>query len=207
MKQERNQNICKLYQTGDTMTEIGKKYNLTNERVSQILRENAIRIKRRSETKNKYKIVGDIVEIQTAKGETLLIDKQDIERVSKYSWCIGAKNRVVANINGKVNYLHRFILENPNGVVDHINGNNRDNRRCNLRITDAKGNARNNISHNKYGVNGIRKTPAGNYQARITVNYKEINVGTFKTLEEAQQARKEAEAKHFGEYAPTKRYQ
>ena len=90
--------------------------------------------------------------------------------------------------------------------MDHINGNNRDNRRVNLRITTPNGNAKNNVSKNKYGVNGIRKTPHSKYQARITVDYKYIHIGTFETLDEAIFARKQAEKKYFGEYAPTSRY-
>lgn len=49
---------------------------------------------------------------------------------------------------------------------------------------------------NPNGFRGIRKKYHG-YQARIIVDYKEIYLGTFKTLKEAIEARKEAE-KHYG---------
>ena len=48
---------------------------------------------------------------------------------------------------------------------------------------------------NKNGFRGIRKK-CNVYQARITVNYKEIYLGTFRTLQEAINARKEAEKKY-----------
>lgn len=48
---------------------------------------------------------------------------------------------------------------------------------------------------NPNGFRGIRKK-RNVYQARITVEYKEIYLGTFKTLEEAIIARKEAEKKY-----------
>lgn len=50
-------------------------------------------------------------------------------------------------------------------------------------------------AYNKLGFNGIRKK-YHTYQARITVNYKEIYLGNFKTLEQAIKARKDAEAKY-----------
>ncbi len=149
----------------------------------------------------------DYIKGFTAKGVEFLIDKADFEKVSKYSWCVSCTNRLVANVSGKVVYMHRYILDSPDGIVDHINGNNKDNRRSNLRITTCKGNARNNISKNKFGVNGIRTTKNGKYNARITVNYKMIHIGNFDTLEEAVEARINAEKKYFGEYAPCDRYE
>lgn len=145
-------------------------------------------------------------ECYTKSGCLFLISKCDYEKVSKYSWCESKTKRIVANVHGKVVYLWRYLLDNPDGVVDHINGNNKDNRRENLRITDIKGNGRNNISNNKFGCNGIKLTKYNRYYARITVDYKEIYLGTFKTLEEAISARIKAKKKYFGEYAPTARY-
>lgn len=43
---------------------------------------------------------------------------------------------------------------------------------------------------------GVRQEPCGNWNARITVDKKEIHIGSFKTLTEAIKARKEAEAKY-----------
>lgn len=48
---------------------------------------------------------------------------------------------------------------------------------------------------NPNGFRGIRKKHH-TYQARITVSYKEIYLGNFKTLGEAVEARKEAEKKY-----------
>lgn len=49
--------------------------------------------------------------------------------------------------------------------------------------------------YNKLGYAGIRQK-GKTFQARITVNYKELYLGAFKTVEEAIRARKEAEAKY-----------
>lgn len=154
--------------------------------------------------KYEYNKEGNHYIIITKKGERILIDADDFDKVKKHSWCIN-RGRVVANIKCKVVYLHRFILGIKNGVIDHINGVQLDNRKRNLRITDRYGNARNNNSHNKYGCNGIRKTAAGKYNARITYDYKEIHIGNYKTLEEAIENRKKYEELLFKEYAPSSR--
>lgn len=205
-KKERNKIICRMYKEGETLRGIADSLKLTPERVSQILQENGIEINRRSVYNNTYEDIGHCIKGTTRKGVEFLIDKADYERVKNHSWVLSKTNRLVASVNGKVVFLHRFILGVDGGIIDHINGNNRDNRRENLRITDCKGNARNNISKNKFGVNGIRQKPNGKYEARITVNYKSVSLGTYATVEEAIQARIQGEKRYFGEYAPTKRY-
>ena len=110
----------------------------------------------------------------------------------------------MSTINSKKIFLHRFILNTPsNKVVDHINGNTLDNRESNTRICTQANNSKNRIYKTSKGkVPGIYQQYGenGNYSVRITVNYKSIHVGTFKTYEEAVKARLEVEEKYFGEY-------
>lgn len=157
-------------------------------------------------SKNTVSIIGDIVELKTTKGETILIDATDLEQVNKYTWCVSKTGYAVANINHKVTKLHRYILSpSENQIVDHINGNKLDNRRCNLRLCDNASNVRNSKlqTNNKTGYPGIRLTESSTYNVRITVNRKEIHVGNFKTLEEAIEARIKAEREYYGEFAPS----
>ena len=84
-----------------------------------------------------------------------LIDIEDIEKVKNYYWNIrydkrhpNCTNYVESHkrINKKNTriHLHRLIMDCPdNMVVDHINGNNLDNRKCNLRIVTQSQNALN----------------------------------------------------------------
>lgn len=52
-------------------------------------------------------------------------------------------------------------------------------------------------SDNKTGYKGITKRKNGKYRVSITVNKKRINLGTYDSLEDAINARKEAEQKYF----------
>lgn len=102
---------------------------------------------------------------------------------------------------GKLIYLHRYIVNAPDGTyVDHINGNTLDNRKCNLRITNNADNVRNGKIriNNSTGINGVYfRKERNRFIATIKVNYKKINLGSFKTLEEATNARKLAEIKYW----------
>lgn len=158
--------------------------------------------------KNKYVIEDSVVKMYTHKGEEFLIDLEDLDEVSKYSWCLNKSGGyLVANIDKKVKRLHRFILgvANPKQLIDHINGNVLDNRKENLRLCDTKQNTRNcRISkNNTSGYPGVGITPSGRWRSRITVDRKEIRLGTFDTFEDAKKARIEAEIKYFGEFAPS----
>lgn len=87
--------------------------------------------------------------------------------------------------------------------IDHINGNRKDNRIENLREVDAKTNSINRKldKRNKFGCPGISirltKDGASHFRAKICVDGKIHNLGTFKTLGGAISARKRAE-KHYG---------
>jgi hypothetical protein len=158
---------------------------------------------------NDYIIKGDIVEMYTNKGEPFIFDLDCLERVKAYSWCTAHGSYLVANINYKVTRLHRYILglSCPETIVDHINGNPKDNRTINLRLCTLKQNSRNaKISiNNSIGYVGIRTTKEGKYKARIMVDRKEINLGVYDTFELAKDARIKGEIKYFGDFAPSKR--
>lgn len=157
--------------------------------------------------KNLYKTDGNTV-ILYYKDREILIDSEDLPKISKYSWCISKTGYAVANINYKVTKLHRYLLdlENPKKVADHINHNKLDNRKFNLRICNNTQNTRNSSlsKNNSTGVIGVSVRPSGRYRARIMVDRKEIALGTYDTIEEAKKARESGEMRYFGEYAPSK---
>jgi len=82
-----------------------------------------------------------------------------------------------------------FLNHTPCGlkvVVDHINNNSLDNRLENLQLISN----RENLSKDKKpksGYTGVYRNGKG-FLAQIQINKKTINLGTFKTAEEASEA-------------------
>jgi len=151
-------------------------------------------------------VCGEYAKIVTSKDQDIFVDTADVNFLNRYSWCVSKTGYAVANIGGKVTKLHRYLLSpKEDEVIDHMNGNPLDNRRCNLRITCQKNNSRNVAAAigSLTGIVGVSKTPTGRYRARITVDRKEIHIGTYETVEAATSARRKAEKKHFGQFAPS----
>jgi len=140
-----------------------------------------------------------------------LVDTDCLNIFSTHSWSTTKKGQnyyVVAETTkseGKrvVVYLHRLITNaEPHEIVDHINGNTLDNRNSNLRKTDKTGNARNMKARSKHGFKGISKLnrKSNPWTAKITVNYKTINLGTFANAEDAAKAYDTAARLYFGAF-------
>ena len=156
--------------------------------------------------KNTYDVQGDTVVVTTSSGKTFLVDTADLEQVQMYSWCFSKTGYLVATVDHRTVKLHRYLLQpDASAVVDHINGDPADNRRCNLRVCTVKDNARNAAvgKNNRTGVTGVKLVKSGRYVASIMVNRKHIVLGTFDTLEEAASVRREAEQRYFGEFSAT----
>lgn len=93
----------------------------------------------------------------------------------------------------------------PDGVVDHKNQIKTDNRLSNLRVASRAENGRNRrvSKANSSGVTGVRwHRSHRKWQAEIRVNWKLIHLGYFADIQTAVAARRAAELKHFGEFAP-----
>lgn len=129
-----------------------------------------------------------------------LFDIEEIEKINKYKWHLHYNKRfkrydVCANShfkNGKRQYLifSRFVMSCPdNMVIDHINHNTLDNRKCNLRVcTQFENNL--NKTNNTSGCPGVcwDKT-----RKKWHVMFKNKNLGRFETFEDAVKVRKQAE--------------
>lgn len=92
--------------------------------------------------------------------------------------------------------------------IDHINGDRTDNRITNLRNCTHTQNCRNckirkNNTSKCVGVHWDKNNRK--WQASIKVNYVSIHLGRFDDIEDAKQARIEAENKYYGEFAPSNR--
>jgi hypothetical protein len=85
----------------------------------------------------------------------------------------------------------------PVGQIDHINGVRDDDRICNLRDVSHKQNGYNQglKKNNRSGVTGVR-AKYGKWRAEIMVDGKSKYLGSFKEIEGAIEARKNAEIKY-----------
>lgn len=135
-----------------------------------------------------------------------LVDRADYDALSEYRWhpkkdgylyrVLSRRTETGPGITRSIS-LHRHIMGLEYGdqrEVDHINRNKRDNRRCNMRITDSAGNKqniglrRNNTSGFK-GVSYYSAYPDMDlkcrWKARAHHNGKEKSLGYYETAEKA----------------------
>lgn len=154
--------------------------------------------------KNTYELHDEYAEVFTS-NNSFLVDISDLSKIrdSLVKWNTaynpsGDFHYVVARINGKNNYLHRYLMDavGRSVHVDHINGNTLDNRRSNLRIVTPQQNNHNRHKLDKRNISGYRgvfwSTRAGKWLAKIQVGGKQIHCGHFDDVHEAGKAVKEA---------------
>lgn len=126
----------------------------------------------------------------------ILIDDDDYYTLMQYNWGMDRDGYLGTQTkNGKVR-MHRFITNttDPNIHVDHINGNTFDNRKQNLRLSDAERNSQNkskvkskNCTSQYIGVHyDITKDK---WRASITHKSRGYNLGSYDTEIEAVRAR------------------
>lgn len=138
-------------------------------------------------------------------GRLVQFDDQDAELISANKWFIreriDPKRALRLYVTShRLELMHRMIVCAPKGsMVDHINGDPLDNRRTNLRIVDARGNAHNQRKahrNSKTGFLGVdhlpSKYPNRPYRAQIKVGGKKLHLGQFETPEAAHAAYVEA---------------
>lgn len=154
------------------------------------------------------------VRVPLTRGLFALVDKADLHLLVGPKWHAstdgdGRRTYARAHKPGsghvyKPIWMHRIILDAPDGVkVDHINGDGLDNRRANLRLcTNAQNsyNSRLVRKGNDTGLKGVSRARRG-WFARITVNYKQIDLGVFPSSKLAALAYDAAARQHFGEFA------
>lgn len=135
------------------------------------------------------------------------IDDEDLPLVEQFRWWRSSTGYAVTWVRWlskrhKEVYMHRLLYGQALPVeVDHMDGNCLNNRRSNLRGCDHQHNSRNKglSRRNKSGVTGVYQR-FGRWRANIRVCGKLKHIGIFATVEEATQARLDAEVAHFGEF-------
>ena len=110
--------------------------------------------------------------------------------------CSNQNGYAILRIGPKNYQTHRIVWkwfygEEPPEMIDHIDGNKKNNRIDNLRATNHFANAMNTKMHrrNKTGVTGLsRRGPNGPWRARVQCFGVSYRVGTFTSIEEAEAA-------------------
>ena len=158
-------------------------------------------LKRTKYDKNLIIAKGNICEMElyNLKGKVIaktIFNHDHYGKVIKFKWCLtgmGYAFNVVNNL-----FLHHLIKGRKDGYdMDHKDGDRLNNLDSNLRQIKHKHNCWNKKVKGYYWEDA-RKS----FYTRIAVNKKTIFLGRFKTEQEAIKARKEAEKKYYGEYAP-----
>lgn len=121
-----------------------------------------------------------------------IIDAEDIEKVKNIKWRpVPKKNKLYVKM-GKGNnqeYLARFLLNYKGEFeVDHIDGNELDNRKTNLRIVEQKFN-KFNLAPKNISTTHIRGVSYNNKEKRYMIDFtcdkKRLYFKRFKTINEA----------------------
>lgn len=122
--------------------------------------------------------------------------------------CGNGKSYVNIQIGGKKYKRSRlaFLFMTgrwPTEHIDHINGNSLDDRWANIREATPTQNAQNVKRRKKVSAlpMGVRKNPSGRFSARIVVNRRHVQLGTFDTAQEAETTYQTARIKYYGEFA------
>lgn len=163
---------------------------------------------------NNYKIVDGkgVLEITRKDGTVVsfLIDVEDIELCKKYKWHVSAiKDKIYCGTwldDGSHKFLHQLLLSPPDGkVVDHIDGDEKNNQKSNLRIATQQENARNLKKHrSKTGVIGVTQDMRckNSFLARIYFSSTKSIQKTYRDKELAILQRLSWELMYFQDYAP-----
>jgi hypothetical protein len=151
--------------------------------------------------------VGILIESKKFGTHTVCIDKEDLPRVSVFSWMLCPhKHSMYAKATcfaGGIS-MHRLIMSFPDGqVIDHADKCGLNNRKSNLSICSYSENSMRRKKSNRGSIyKGVYAGRLFNgFKSSIRCNGKFIHLGYFNTEIEAAVAYNNGAKKYFGEYA------
>jgi hypothetical protein len=151
-------------------------------------------------------------EIRLTKGFVAIVDDDKFELLNSMRWyaCV-SRNTVYAQRRfyrkdgtSEVVGMHRFLMNYPDGEVDHINGLGSDNRMENLRVVSHRENIVSGYERKEKMYSQLRgvtfdkqkKSHLKPWKSAIYREGKSINLGQFTTPEDAHQAYLHAKETH-----------
>ena len=162
---------------------------------------NAERIKKQRKF-NEYKIVDGYVKVKLNDENHMLCDIEDWERFNGHYWFMNDAGYAVCETmkTGTLRFHKLVTGTTAEVIIDHINRNKLDNRKCNLRIATASVNAINRglQSNNTTGYKGVYFDKRRRVRkAWVKVSGKLITLGSYPKKEEAIAARQAGEEKYY----------
>ena len=145
---------------------------------------------------NVINVKGDVAEmfVVSKKHGTfkVIIDAEDVEKVKQHHWIISKNSSCekfyVRDSSLKLR-LHRYLMNCPKGmVVDHVEANTLDNRKCKLRICTELENTQNRTMY-KNNKTGHKWICYDKKKSRYILRIKKKHIGSYKTLMEAVKAK------------------
>ena len=143
--------------------------------------------------------------------------EQDRALYERFSWYVASKGALVCTNpqTGALLYFHREVMSPPSGMeVDHINGDQLDNRRENLRICTHAENLRNRamFKNNRSGYPNVyfesaRARRKASFTAQVRIAGRKVRRSGFDTAEAAFEVAKQLIADMHGEFASVRRLQ
>lgn len=136
-----------------------------------------------------------------------LVDDKYFDKLSGIKWYLNnGYARSSSYVSGKTKniLMHRMIMEFPDSIVDHINGDKLDNRRQNLRECNRSGNKANSVmqKNNKSGHRGVFfDTTSGLWVAQIRKDGNCTRIGYYHNPIDAARSYNMKAQELFGEFA------
>jgi len=127
----------------------------------------------------------------------------DVQKCKKCMWGLGGNGYVKNTVKGI--YLHKYIINSDNGVIDHMNRDILDNTRINLRCVKQSLNAFNSKKkkNNTSGYVGVWYSKRKQcWASEIMCEGIKKRLGLFDNILDAACARIKGELKYYGELSP-----
>lgn len=165
-------------------------------------------------TRRPIRIEGDVAYVPLSQGREAIIDAADVDLIGRWRWSVwcgrGGDYAVRGDYSGAKRVsvsMHRVIMNNPDAMVDHIDGNGLNNRRSNLRLASDSQNQQNRkISvNNTSGVKGVGwHGPRQKWRARLKLRGREISLGYYACKTAAAIAQARGIQEYYGEFGRIK---
>jgi hypothetical protein len=144
-------------------------------------------------------------DVDAGHGQFTKVSNADFHRIEHIKWHVAYNGYVHGydSSTGRQVLLHRVIMNTPKGMqTDHISGDKKDNRRCNLRICTQYQNKANSKARKGRRYKGVTWCPLNKrWRSRIRIGTRLYDFGLFSVAEDAARAYDAKAKEEYGEFA------